>query len=168
MSYAELADKVIEACVVRGRTLALAESCTGGLVAGALTDIPGASAVIDRGFVTYSNEAKQEVLGVPPALIERHGAVSREVAEAMAQGTLEHSRADLTLSVTGIAGPGGGSAEKPVGLVWFGIGAKGAPPESFSELFDGDRQEIRAAAVRAGLEALARKLGQGPAAGTAG
>lgn len=108
-----------------GLTIVTAESCTGGLVAAALTDIPGSSDVFDRGFVTYSNAAKTEMLGVPTALIERHGAVSREVAGAMAQGALAHSPANLSVAVTGIAGPGGGTAEKPVGLVHFAAARQG-------------------------------------------
>src|SRR5580765_8191924 len=113
------ATAVLEACRARGLKVATAESCTGGLVAGALTDIAGSSAVVDRGFVTYTNAAKHQMLGVPNATIERHGAVSRETAEAMVRGALGHAHADLAVSITGIAGPGGGSADKPVGLVHF-------------------------------------------------
>ena len=113
------AKAVLDACRARGLKIATAESCTGGLVAGALTDIAGSSDVLDRGFVTYSNEAKQQMLGVPAATIEKHGAVSRETAEAMARGVLGHSRVHLAVSVTGIAGPDGGTEEKPVGLVYF-------------------------------------------------
>src|SRR5690348_6493495 len=102
--------------------VATAESCTGGLVAGALTDIAGSSAVVDRGFVTYTDEAKQQMLGVPAATLAAHGAVSRATAEAMARGALGHASADIVVSITGIAGPGGGSAEKPVGLVHFAAG----------------------------------------------
>ena len=105
--------------------VATAESCTGGLVAGALTDIAGSSAVVDRGFVTYTNEAKQQMLGVPPTTLEKFGAVSRETAEAMAHGALGHAQADLAVSITGIAGPGGGSPEKPVGLVHFAAASRG-------------------------------------------
>lgn len=122
MSDAEIAAaaaRVLDLCRARGLKVATAESCTGGLVAGALTDIAGSSDVFDRGFVTYSNEAKQEILGVPPATLTKHGAVSAETAAAMAQGTLARSRADVAVAVTGIAGPGGGSADKPVGLVHF-------------------------------------------------
>ena len=104
--------------------VATAKSCTGGLVAAALTDIAGSSAVVDRGFVTYTNEAKQQMLGVPPTTSNNHGAVSRETAEAMAKGALAHAEADLAVSFTGIAGPGGGTAEKPVGLVHFGAAAR--------------------------------------------
>ena len=108
-----------------GYKLATAESCTGGLIAGALTEIPGSSSVVERGFVTYSNEAKTELLSVPAELIARVGAVSAEVAEAMAAGAIAHSRADVAISVTGIAGPGGETPGKPVGLVYFGITRRG-------------------------------------------
>ncbi len=109
-----------------GLMVATAESCTGGLVAGVLTEIAGSSAVFERGFVTYSNEAKTEILGVPKELIESHGAVSEEVAKSMAIGAIAASRADLAVSITGIAGPGGGSTDKPVGLVHFGAMRRGA------------------------------------------
>ena len=112
-----LAEGLLDRCRQGGIMLATAESCTGGLIAGALTAIPGSSDVVDRGFVTYSNEAKAEMLGIDPGLIGREGAVSKAVALAMARGALARSRASLSLAVTGIAGPGGGSAEKPVGLV---------------------------------------------------
>src|SRR5580698_10606896 len=105
--------------------LATAESCTGGLIAGALTEIAGSSDVVERGFVTYSNAAKTELLGVPAALIDTEGAVSEPVARRMAEGALAHSAADLAVSVTGIAGPGGGTDKKPVGLVWFGLARRG-------------------------------------------
>ncbi|MCW5688619.1 MAG: CinA family protein [Pseudolabrys sp.] len=110
---------VLEACRARGLTVATAESCTGGLVAGALTEIAGSSDVVDRGFVTYSNEAKHEMLGVPLETLKRYGAVSRQTAEAMANGVLMKCKVGLAVSITGIAGPGGGSADKPVGLVHF-------------------------------------------------
>ena len=114
-----LAERVLDACRARGWKLATAESCTGGLVAGMLTEIAGSSDVVDRGFVTYSNAAKMAMLGVPEATLAAHGAVSRQTAEAMARGALERAGVDLTVAVTGIAGPGGGSAAKPVGLVHF-------------------------------------------------
>ena len=116
---------LLDLCRDRRLTIATAESCTGGLVAGVLTEIPGSSAVVERGFVTYSNAAKTELLGVPAALLARAGAVSREVAEAMAAGALAHSPADLAVAITGIAGPDGGTAEKPVGLVHFAAGRRG-------------------------------------------
>ena len=119
------ATRVLDACRARKWKVATAESCTGGLVAGALTEIAGSSDVVDRGFVTYSNEAKQAMLDVPADTLTRFGAVSRETAEAMAQGALAHADADLAVSITGIAGPGGGSPEKPVGLVHFAAATRG-------------------------------------------
>lgn len=116
-----LAQGVVDKAGAEGLTVATAESCTGGLVSAAITDVPGSSAVLDRGFVTYSNDAKVEMLGVAPDLIVRAGAVSGGVARAMAAGALRASKADVAVSITGIAGPGGGNAEKPVGLVWFGL-----------------------------------------------
>jgi nicotinamide-nucleotide amidase len=118
------ATRVLDACRARGLKVATAESCTGGLVAGALTEIAGSSDVVDRGFVTYSNAAKQAMLDVPVETLARFGAVSGETADAMAQGALAHADADLSVSITGIAGPGGGSAEKPVGLVHFAAAAR--------------------------------------------
>src|SRR5947207_15566394 len=113
------AGRVLDACRARGLKVAVAESCTGGLLAAALTEIPGSSDVFDRGFITYSNAAKQAMLGVPASVLETRGAVSKETAEAMAAGALERSGADLSAAITGVAGPGGGTAEKPVGLVHF-------------------------------------------------
>jgi nicotinamide-nucleotide amidase len=119
------ATALLDLCKAKRLMVATAESCTGGLVAGALTDIAGSSAVVDRGFVTYTNAAKHQMLGVPNATIERHGAVSRETAEAMVRGALGHANADLAVSITGIAGPGGGTADKPVGLVHFAAASRG-------------------------------------------
>ena len=119
------ATALLDLCKAKKLIVATAESCTGGLVAGALTDIAGSSAVVDRGFVTYTNEAKHQMLGVPKETIERHGAVSRETAEAMVRGALGHANADLAVSITGIAGPGGGSADTPVGLVYFAAASRG-------------------------------------------
>ncbi len=127
--------------------IATAESCTGGLVAGTLTAIAGSSDVYDRGWVTYSNEAKREQLGVSSSLLEAYGAVSGEVAEAMAKGALHRSQADVAISVTGIAGPGGGSAEKPVGLVYIGMARKDGWSQVERCLFDGDRDSVRAQTV---------------------
>lgn len=141
------AEALLAACRARGQKIATAESCTGGLIAAALTAIAGSSDVVERGYVTYSNEAKNECLGVPMALIDAHGAVSEEVARAMAAGAVRYSHADITVSVTGVAGPGGGSAEKPVGLVCFGIARRGAPARSERHVFPGDRTAIRAATV---------------------
>jgi nicotinamide-nucleotide amidase len=119
------ATRVLELSRARGLKIATAESCTGGLVAAVLTDIAGSSDVIDRGFVTYSNAAKQTMLGVPAATLKRHGAVSAETAAAMAKGALKNSQVDLAVAITGIAGPGGGSKEKPVGLVYFAASERG-------------------------------------------
>jgi nicotinamide-nucleotide amidase len=134
---------VLAALRRKGWLVATAESCTGGLIAAALTSVAGSSDVMDRGFVTYSNEAKTEMLGVPPALIAAHGAVSAEVAAAMAEGAIAHSRAHVAVSVTGIAGPGGGTAEKPVGLVWFGCATRGARARTERQVFNGGRADIR-------------------------
>ena len=145
------ATSVLIAYRKRGLRIATAESCTGGMIAAALTDVAGSSDVFERGFVTYSNDAKQELIAVPPAILAKHGAVSAETAEAMARGALARSRADVAISVTGIAGPGGGSAEKPVGLVWFGLARKVGSPLTVREIFQGDRAAIRQAAVARAL-----------------
>lgn len=148
-----LAREILADCEARGVMLATAESCTGGMIAAALTDIAGSSAVVDRGFVTYSNEAKIEMLGVSPATLHRHGAVSAQTAREMAAGALARSRAGVAVSVTGIAGPGGGSPAKPVGLVWFGIAATGRDIATVSRAFeDRGRASIRAESVRVALE----------------
>ena len=141
------AEDLLAACRAKGILLATAESCTGGLIAATLTAIAGASDVVDRGFVTYSNAAKHELIGVPMALIEANGAVSEPVARAMAEGALARSRATIAVSVTGVTGPGGGSAEKPVGTVCFGLSQKGQPVISERHVLPGDRAAIRAAAV---------------------
>jgi nicotinamide-nucleotide amidase len=141
------AEALLSACRARGIMLATAESCTGGLIAAALTAISGSSDVVDRGFVTYSNDAKNQMIGVPLALIEAHGAVSEEVARAMAEGTLARSLASIAISVTGVAGPNGGSVEKPVGLVCFGLARSGQTVRSERHIFPGDRTQIRAATV---------------------
>jgi nicotinamide-nucleotide amidase len=132
----------------RGITLATAESCTGGLIAAALTAIPGSSATVLAGFVTYSNEAKTSMLGVPAEMIERHGAVSEEVARRMVEGALRASGASMALACTGVAGPGGGSLLKPVGLVWMGAGRRGGAIITEHRIFPGDRTAIRAETVR--------------------
>lgn len=141
-----------------GLRIVTAESCTGGMIAAALTDIAGSSDVFERGFVTYSNDAKHELIAVPRATLDAHGAVSAETAEAMARGALAHSHADVALSVTGIAGPGGGSAGKPVGLVYFGVARKGAPIHTIREVFTGDRTAIRRAATTRALDLLTEAL----------
>ncbi|MEX2034519.1 MAG: CinA family protein [Xanthobacteraceae bacterium] len=147
------ATALLDLCKAKKLMLATAESCTGGLVAGALTDIAGSSAVVDRGFVTYTNEAKAEMLGVPADTLQEHGAVSRETAEAMAKGALAHARADLAVAITGIAGPGGGSAAKPVGLVHFAAASRGGRLIHRERRYgDIGRAEVRRRSV---LEALA-------------
>lgn len=155
----DLATTVLDACAVARTRLATAESCTGGLIAGCLTAIAGSSGVLDRGFVTYSNEAKTDMLGVPAALIEAHGAVSEPVAVAMAEGAIARSLAGVAVSVTGVAGPGGGSEAKPVGTVWIGIAREGRPGRAVAWHFDGDRASVReqsiAAALRLVLEEVA-------------
>jgi len=139
----------------RGWMIATAESCTGGLIAATLTEIAGSSDVVDRGFVTYSNEAKTDLIDVPAALIAQHGAVSAEVARAMALGALARSRATISVAVTGIAGPGGGSAEKPVGLVYIGLARKGeAEPLVERHVFDGRRHEVRLQTVVRAIDLL--------------
>jgi nicotinamide-nucleotide amidase len=141
------AEDLLAACRAKGIMLATAESCTGGLIAAALTAIAGSSDVVDRGFVTYSNDAKNQMLGVAMPLIESYGAVSEPVAAAMASGALSRSRAGIAVSVTGVAGPGGGSVEKPVGLVCFGLARTGRPAITERHVFPGDRAGIRAATV---------------------
>jgi nicotinamide-nucleotide amidase len=158
------ATRVLERCRVRGLTVATAESCTGGLVAGALTEIAGSSDVVDRGFVTYSDGAKQAMLGVPAATLESHGAVSRETAEAMARGALARSPAGLAVAVTGIAGPGGGSAEKPVGLVHFAAAARDGQLVHREKRFgDVGRAEVRRLSVVEALAMLEELAGGGSA-----
>ena len=138
----------------RGARIATAESCTGGMIAAACTSLAGSSDWFERGFVTYSNEAKVEMLGVPPALLAAHGAVSAEVAAAMAEGALSYSRAAFAVSVTGIAGPGGGSAAKPVGTVWIAVAARDEKAMATLLQASGDREAIRAASVARALELL--------------
>jgi len=142
------AEAVLAAARAAGLTVATAESCTGGLVAAALTDVPGSSAVVDRGFVTYSNAAKTEMLGVDPGLIERHGAVSDPVARAMAEGALARSPADVAVAITGIAGPGGATPTKPEGLVHFACARRDAETRSGPVEFGArGRAEVREASV---------------------
>jgi nicotinamide-nucleotide amidase len=147
---------LIELCRARHLTVATAESCTGGLVAGAITAIAGSSEVLDRGFVTYSNAAKEAMLGVPAATLTAYGAVSRETAEAMAQGALARAPVDLAVAITGIAGPGGGSAEKPVGLVHFAAAARDGRISHREQRFgDIGRADIRRQSVLVALALLA-------------
>ena len=150
-----LADEVLNAARAQGVMVATAESCTAGLVAAALTVAAGSSDVVERGFVTYSNEAKAEMLGVDAGVIEREGAVSEAVARAMAEGALAHSRAALAVSITGIAGPGGGSPLKPVGLVHFAIARSGEPTVHLEQKFgDLGREAVRLASLRTALNLL--------------
>lgn len=156
------AEALVKAYAAAGLRVATAESCTGGLVVGLLTSVPGSSAVVERGFVTYSNEAKAEAIGVPAGLIAAQGAVSEPVARAMAEGALAHSRADVAVAITGIAGPGGGSALKPVGLVHFGLAAKGRPVIHRERRYgDPGRTEIRRLAVAEALDLLDEALAVG-------
>src|SRR5690625_1622418 len=153
MAGSDLAAEVLESCRASGLMVATAESCTGGMVAAVLTDVPGSSDVVDCGFVTYSNAAKTAMLGVPAAMLETHGAVSEPVARAMAEGALSRSRADLAIAITGIAGPGGGSAEKPEGLVHF-ICARRAGVTEHARIEFGalGRATIRARSVEQALQ----------------
>jgi len=154
----ELARRLLAACETRGLLLVTAESCTGGLIAACLTEIPGSSSVVERGYVTYDNRAKVEMLGVPADTIERVGAVSEEVARAMAEGVLERGGADLAIACTGIAGPGGATPTKPVGLVHLAVARRGRPTLHAREIFKGDRSAIRSASVDAALELALRSL----------
>jgi nicotinamide-nucleotide amidase len=154
-SLVPAARALIALCTERRLKIATAESCTGGLIAGLLTEIPGSSAVVDRGFVTYSNEAKTEMLGVPEDTLKRFGAVSADVARAMAEGALARSPAHLVVAVTGIAGPDGGTAEKPVGLVHMAAGRRGGTITTAMHTFSGfDRAGVRHATVREALAIL--------------
>ena len=153
-----LCERLATVLQARGAMLATAESCTGGLIAAACTDLSGSSNWFERGFVTYSNEAKTELLGVAPDLIAQHGAVSEVVARAMAFGAIRHSRARVSVAVTGVAGPTGGSAEKPVGTVWFGFQVDGQLT-SETRRFPGDRAGVRAATVEHALRRLLELLG---------
>jgi nicotinamide-nucleotide amidase len=149
---------LLDACRAKGVKLATAESFTRGLIAAVLTAIAGSSDVVERGFVTYSNEAKAELLGVPIELIGAVGAVSEPVAQRMAEGALQRSHADIAVSVTGVAGPGGGSGEKPVGLVWFGLAQRDRPIASERQLFPGDRTAIRVAAAERAFALIRARL----------
>lgn len=149
-----LASDVLEACRLKGMKIATAESCTGGLIAGYLTEVAGSSDVVDRGFVTYSNEAKEEMLGVPMAVINSAGAVSEEVALLMAAGALSNSEAEIAVAVTGVAGPGGGTADKPVGLVHIAAAGAGHPVHLKCTFGDIDRGEIRTKTVEQALKLI--------------
>ena len=155
------AHRVLEVLRAHGLKLATAESCTGGMIAAALTEIAGSSDVVERGFVTYSNEAKTELIGVPAAIIAANGAVSEPVARAMAEGAIENSRADIAVSVTGVAGPGGGTATKPVGLVHIACARRGVDTLHQEHRFRGDRAAVRAASVIAALDMVLRQAARG-------
>jgi len=150
---------VLDAARTANLKVTTAESCTGGLIAASLTEIAGSSDVFERGFVTYSNQSKTELLGVPADLITQSGAVSEPVARAMAEGALAHARADIAVAVTGIAGPGGGTADKPVGLVFIGAAKRSNPTIVERHVFPGDRAEIRRATVQRALELLLNLAG---------
>ena len=158
-SRLDLARRLLAACEAAGLRLATAESCTGGLIAGCLTEIAGSSTVVDRGYVVYDNRAKEEMLGVPPEILRQHGAVSEATARAMAEGALARSGCGLAVAVTGIAGPGGGSADKPIGLFHF-AGARSGGPTIHQERRFGDigREQVRLESVRTALEMLAEAL----------
>ncbi len=151
----EICEQLARLLLQRDWMMASAESCTGGLIAAACTDLAGSSVWFERGFVTYSNAAKTDMLGVDAQLITQHGAVSEPVARAMALGALRHSQAQVAVAVTGIAGPSGGSADRPVGTVWFGWAVDGHVHTQL-QVFEGDRAAVRAAAVRHGLAELVR------------
>ena len=157
----DLAAAVLAACRARGWHLATAESCTGGLVAAALTAIAGASDVVERGFVTYSREAKIELLAVPAETIAAHGAVSAETAAAMARGAVARAGVDLAVSITGIAGPGGGTPQKPVGLVYLGVARKDGAARVERRIFPGDRAAVRRAALGEALQMLQAEAASG-------
>ena len=155
-----LAARVIAAGTDSGRMLVTAESCTGGMVAATLTNIAGASSVLDRGFVTYSNNAKSDCLGVSATTLTAHGAVSSEIAAEMAAGALAAApQSHVGIAITGIAGPGGGSAEKPVGLVWFGLAVRGGDVTTHRHHFTGDRDAVRVAAANTALALLLQGMG---------
>ena len=157
-ALSDLLAQLGETLAVRGLKLVTAESCTGGWIAKVLTDPPGSSVYMDAGLVTYSNSAKQLLLGVSSASLEQFGAVSGAVAGEMAEGALAATEADIAISVTGVAGPGGGSAEKPVGTVWFGWCRRGHRAETTCEHFSGDRDVVRYQAVLFALEGLKKLL----------
>ncbi|MCS3432428.1 nicotinamide-nucleotide amidase [Klebsiella sp. BIGb0407] len=150
----ELSKQIGLALEFRGATLTTAESCTGGWIAKVITDVPGSSAWFERGFVTYSNQAKEQLIGVNPQTLEANGAVSEAVVREMAQGALQAARADYAVSVSGIAGPDGGSDEKPVGTVWFGFADKQGQTFAITTCFKGDRDAVRRQATEFALQTL--------------
>ncbi|MFA5939354.1 MAG: CinA family protein [Sinimarinibacterium sp.] len=155
--YARVVE-IAERLQARGEWLAVAESCTGGLIAKSLTDLAGSSAWFERGVVSYSNRAKQELLGVAPAVLEHHGAVSEATVLAMAGGVLAHAPVQWSVAVTGIAGPGGGNADKPVGTVWIAAAQRDGTATAHGFRFDGDRESVRAQAARMALDILLDRL----------
>jgi len=158
-NHSALARQVLDRARAAGVMVVTAESCTGGLVAGALTEIPGSSDVVDRGFVTYTNIAKHQMLGVTDETLSAHGAVSEQAAREMAAGALANSEAQLAVAITGIAGPGGGSADKPVGLVWFGLAKADGTVTTLEKRFgDLGRAKVRAASVETALTLLLEAL----------
>ena len=158
MEHLALAEHSLALLRNKAYTLTTAESCTGGLIMATLTAIAGSSDVVDRGFVTYSNQSKHELLGVPTQLLEQHGAVSHPVAAAIAAGALAQAGTHIALSVTGIAGPGGGSAEKPVGLVYIGLATRTCDPIVHGHQFTGTRHDVRSHTVRTALELISHAL----------
>jgi len=158
LSDDELIQRIAAALTQRRERIGTAESCTGGLIAAACTSLSGSSAWFERGVVSYSNQAKSELLGVPEGLISQHGAVSAEVAEQMARGLLARAPIDWALAVTGVAGPTGGTAAKPVGTVWLALVSAGRPARVWREHFAGDRHAVRAQTVTSGLAALCEAL----------
>jgi nicotinamide-nucleotide amidase len=159
LELAALATDLGQALKRRRLKLAVAESCTGGWLGKCITDVAGSSAWFDRGFVTYSNRAKQDLLGVQAPTLLQYGAVSEQTAREMAEGVLLRSTADLGVAITGIAGPDGGSGDKPVGTVWFAYARRGAAVETHTQRFPGDRDAVRRAAVAEALRGLAQRLG---------
>lgn len=160
MDLSDLVKTLSDVLRMKQLRICCAESCTGGLVCSLITDLAGSSDIFDRGFVTYSNQSKMDLLGVSQAILNQFGAVSAECAAAMALGALKNSEADLALSITGIAGPSGGSAEKPVGLVYFGFARRQSEVVVAQINLPGERQDIRFAAARAALELVLNKIGE--------
>lgn len=142
----------------RNLVLVTAESCTGGAIAKTITDMAGASSIFERGFVTYTNQSKIEMLGVPESMLQEHGAVSAQVAQSMAEGSLKNSHGDIAVSCTGIAGPDGGTNAKPVGLVYIGVAIKNAPAKSFEHHFEGDRNAVRVQTVEVALKHVIEQI----------
>lgn len=158
MQFTELAQQLGARLQAQSLKIVTAESCTGGMLSQAITSIPGSSAWFERGFVTYSNQSKSDLLNVQSSTIERHGAVSEQVAHEMAEGALTHSQADVSIAITGVAGPDGGTKDKPVGLVWFGFAIKGHGVHCVSQHFAGDRTAVREQATHYALDAIIKKL----------